>query len=51
MASRSDLNGKRVLVSGASGFTGRYLTQELKEQGCTVISGNPCGKRRFGHYR
>ncbi|WP_126947136.1 GDP-mannose 4,6-dehydratase [Xanthomonas sp. BRIP62409] len=37
MASRSDLNGKRVLVSGASGFTGRYLTQELKEQGCTVI--------------
>lgn len=37
MASHSDLTGKRVLISGASGFTGRYMTQQLKEQGCTVI--------------
>ncbi|MCC4614627.1 GDP-mannose 4,6-dehydratase [Xanthomonas campestris pv. asclepiadis] len=37
MASHSDLAGKRVLISGASGFTGRYMTQQLKEQGCTVI--------------
>ncbi|MBB3813595.1 nucleoside-diphosphate-sugar epimerase [Xanthomonas arboricola] len=37
MASHSDLTGKRVLVSGATGFTGRYMTQQLKEQGCTVI--------------
>jgi len=37
VASRSDLSGKRVLVTGASGFTGRYMTTELKEQGCTVI--------------
>lgn len=33
----SDLNGKRVLVTGASGFTGRYVTDELKRQGCEVI--------------
>ncbi|KLB46305.1 NAD-dependent epimerase/dehydratase family protein [Xanthomonas euvesicatoria] len=37
MASHSDLTGKRVLISGASGFTGRYMAQQLKEQGCTVI--------------
>ncbi|MEG8129945.1 NAD-dependent epimerase/dehydratase family protein [Xanthomonas hortorum] len=37
MASHSDLTGKRVLISGASGLTGRYMTQQLKEQGCTVI--------------
>ncbi|MFS8373185.1 NAD-dependent epimerase/dehydratase family protein [Xanthomonas campestris] len=37
MASHSELTGKRVLVSGASGFTGRYMSQQLKEQGCTVI--------------
>ncbi|MCL1530526.1 NAD-dependent epimerase/dehydratase family protein [Xanthomonas nasturtii] len=37
MASHSDLMGKRVLISGASGFTGRYMTQQLQEQGCTVI--------------
>lgn len=37
MASRSDLAGKRVLVTGASGFTGRYVVDELKRQGCEVI--------------
>ena len=37
MASRSDLTGKRVLVTGASGFTGRYMVDELKKQGCHVI--------------
>ncbi|MCE4512055.1 NAD-dependent epimerase/dehydratase family protein [Xanthomonas hortorum] len=37
MASHSDLTGKRVLISGASGFTGRYMAQQLKEQGCMVV--------------
>ncbi len=37
MASRSDLASKRVLVTGASGFTGRYVVDELKRQGCEVI--------------
>lgn len=37
MASRSDLNGKRVLVTGASGFTGRYVSDELKNLGCEVL--------------
>ena len=37
MASRSDLSGKRVLVTGASGFTGRYVIDQLKQQGCEVI--------------
>lgn len=33
----SDLNGKRVLVTGASGFTGRYVVDELKRHGCEII--------------
>lgn len=33
----SDLNGKRVLVTGASGFTGRYVVDELKRNGCEVV--------------
>ena len=33
----SDLHRKRVLVTGASGFTGRYVTDELKRHGCEVI--------------
>ncbi|WP_202905309.1 NAD-dependent epimerase/dehydratase family protein [Luteimonas abyssi] len=37
VASPSDLTGKRVLVTGASGFTGRYVTAELKAHGCRVI--------------
>nr|WP_180334191.1 NAD-dependent epimerase/dehydratase family protein [Xanthomonas hortorum] len=31
------MTGKRVLISGASGFTGRYMAQQLKEQGCMVV--------------
>jgi nucleoside-diphosphate-sugar epimerase len=38
VASRSDLSGKRVLVTGASGFTGRYMVAELRAHGCHVIS-------------
>ena len=38
MASRSDLAGKRVLVTGASGFTGRYMVAELRAQGASVIA-------------
>lgn len=38
MASRSELAHKRVLVTGASGFTGRYMVSELKSQRCHVIA-------------
>lgn len=38
MVSPSDLAGKRVLVTGASGFTGRYMLKELQQQGCHVIA-------------
>lgn len=37
MASLSDLAGKRVLVTGASGFTGRYVVERLIAEGCTVL--------------
>ncbi len=38
MVSRSELAGKRVLVTGASGFTGRYMVADLRSQGCHVIA-------------
>ena len=38
MASRSELAHKRVLVTGASGFTGRYMVSELQSQHCHVIA-------------
>jgi len=38
VVSRSDLSGKRVLVTGASGFTGRYMVAELLAQGCHVVA-------------
>ena len=37
MVSPSDLQGKRVLVTGATGFTGRYLVDRLTSAGCTVL--------------
>lgn len=37
MASRSDLSRKRVLVTGASGFTGRYMVDELRREGFHVV--------------
>lgn len=36
MASPSDLTGKRILVTGATGFTGRYVVARLRESGCDV---------------
>lgn len=36
MVSHSDLSGQRVLVTGASGFTGRYVIERLKSAGCEV---------------
>lgn len=33
----SDIAGKRVLITGASGFTGRYVADELKNLGCEVL--------------
>jgi len=38
VVSRSELAGKRVLVTGASGFTGRYMVAELRAQGCHVVA-------------
>lgn len=37
MVSPSEIAGKRVLVTGTSGFTGRYLVDLLKVQGCQVL--------------
>lgn len=37
MASPSDLAGQRVLVTGATGFTGRYVTAAFAEQKCELI--------------
>lgn len=38
MVSPSDVTGRRVLVTGASGFTGRYMVAELERRGHTVVS-------------
>ncbi|MGV7186666.1 NAD-dependent epimerase/dehydratase family protein [Xanthomonas axonopodis] len=38
VAFRSKLAGKRILVTGASGFTGRYVVEELIRSGGRVIS-------------
>ena len=32
-----NIAGKRVLITGIQGFTGRYMAAELKNQGCEVI--------------
>lgn len=37
MAFPSDLQGKRVLVTGATGFTGRYVMQAFAEAGCSAL--------------
>lgn len=37
MASRSEIAGKRVVVTGASGFTGRYVRERLSASGCKVL--------------
>lgn len=37
MVSRSEMAGDRVLVTGASGFTGRYVIEQLQAQGCEVV--------------
>ena len=36
MASPSDLAGQRVLVTGASGFTGRHVVEQLRQAGAEV---------------
>ncbi|MGE8211747.1 MAG: NAD-dependent epimerase/dehydratase family protein [Stenotrophomonas rhizophila] len=37
MASRSELSGCRVLVTGASGFTGRYVAAAFLANGCEIV--------------
>jgi nucleoside-diphosphate-sugar epimerase len=37
VASPSEIAGKRVLVTGASGFTGRYVVAELHAHQCHVV--------------
>lgn len=37
MASPSDLQGKRVLVTGATGFTGRYVMDAFVDAGSSVL--------------
>ncbi|MCF3459255.1 NAD-dependent epimerase/dehydratase family protein [Stenotrophomonas maltophilia] len=38
MVSPSDIAGKRVLITGASGFTGRYVSERLVSAGCEVVT-------------
>lgn len=38
MVSRSEAGNRTVLVTGASGFTGRYMVRALQDQGYSVIS-------------
>lgn len=38
VVSPSEIAGRRVLVTGASGFTGRYVIERLKTEGCDVVS-------------
>lgn len=37
MASPSDVAGKRVLVTGATGFTGRYVSSAFAERGAILV--------------
>jgi len=37
LASRSDLAGSTVLLTGARGFTGTYVKAELEQAGCRVV--------------
>lgn len=37
MASRSELSGQRVLITGASGFTGRYVAAAFQAGGCEIV--------------
>lgn len=43
MVSPSKVVGKRVLVTGASGFTGRYVTNQLQAEGWEVVQLSPTG--------
>jgi len=38
VVSPSEIAGKRVLVTGASGFTGRYVIERLQAAGCEVVT-------------
>ncbi|HHA2424576.1 TPA: NAD-dependent epimerase/dehydratase family protein [Stenotrophomonas maltophilia] len=38
MVSPSEIIGKRVLITGASGFTGRYVAEQLSAAGCQVLT-------------
>lgn len=37
VVSPSEIAGRRVLITGASGFTGRYVIERLQAEGCEVV--------------
>lgn len=43
--------GKRVLITGVHGFTGRFMAAELKAQGCEVIGMGRQPSRETGYYQ
>lgn len=48
MVSPSDIAGKRVLITGASGFTGRYVMERLREDGWEVVQLSVPGETASG---
>lgn len=43
--------GKRALITGIHGFTGRFMAAELAAQGCEVIGMGRQPSREAGHYQ
>ncbi|UXZ95764.1 GDP-mannose 4,6-dehydratase [Pseudomonas phytophila] len=43
--------GKRALITGIHGFTGRYMAAELKAQGCEVIGIGRQSSEEAGYYQ
>lgn len=43
--------GKRALITGIHGFTGRYMAAELKARGCEVIGIGRQPSEEAGYYQ